>query len=104
MSEYHTPVLLTESVSALVTNPSGIYADATFGGGGHTAGVLSRLHEDGFEARLLIQVHDELDFSVPAGEVEALSALVKDVMEHVVELKVPLIADVSSGQNWAQAH
>ena len=48
MSEYHTPVLLTESVSALVTNPSGIYADATFGGGGHTAGVLSRLHEDGF--------------------------------------------------------
>ena len=48
MSEYHTPVLLSESVSALVTNPSGIYADATFGGGGHTAGVLSRLHEDGF--------------------------------------------------------
>ena len=48
MSEYHTPVLLTESVSALVTNPSGLYADATFGGGGHTAGVLSRLHEDGF--------------------------------------------------------
>ena len=47
MSEYHTPVLLTESVSALVTNPSGIYADATFGGGGHTAGVLSRLNEDG---------------------------------------------------------
>ena len=48
MSEYHTPVLLEESVSALITNPSGIYADATFGGGGHTAGVLSRLHEDGF--------------------------------------------------------
>ena len=48
MSEYHTPVLLSESVSALVTNPSGLYADATFGGGGHTAGVLSRLHEDGF--------------------------------------------------------
>ena len=66
--------------------------------------VARRLHEEGFEARLLIQVHDELDFSVPAGEVEALSALVKDVMEHVVELKVPLIADVSSGQSWAQAH
>ena len=48
MSEYHTPVLLSESVSALVTNPSGLYADATFGGGGHTAGVLSRLNEDGF--------------------------------------------------------
>ena len=47
MSEYHTPVLLDESVSALVRNPSGIYADVTFGGGGHTAGILSRLNEDG---------------------------------------------------------
>ena len=47
MSVYHTPVLLDESVSALVSNPSGIYADVTFGGGGHTAGILSRLNEDG---------------------------------------------------------
>ena len=47
MSEYHIPVLLAESVSALVTNPAGTYADATFGGGGHTAAILSRLHGDG---------------------------------------------------------
>ena len=47
MSEYHTPVMLDESVSALITNPSGTYADATFGGGGHTAGILSRLTDDG---------------------------------------------------------
>ena len=47
MSEYHIPVLLAESVSALVTNPDGIYADATFGGGGHTAAILSRLHAGG---------------------------------------------------------
>ncbi len=47
MSEYHIPVLLTESISALVTNPDGIYADATFGGGGHTAAILSRLHDGG---------------------------------------------------------
>ena len=47
MSEYHTPVLLSETLSFLVTNPSGIYADVTFGGGGHTAGILSRLNEDG---------------------------------------------------------
>ena len=47
MSEYHIPVLLTESVSALVTNPDGTYADATFGGGGHTAAVLSRLNAGG---------------------------------------------------------
>ena len=47
MSDYHTPVMLDESISALVTNPSGTYADATFGGGGHTAELISRLNEDG---------------------------------------------------------
>ena len=47
MSEYHIPVLLTESISALVTNPDGTYADATFGGGGHTALLLSRLNDGG---------------------------------------------------------
>ncbi len=47
MSVYHTPVLLNESLSALVTSTSGIYVDVTFGGGGHTAGILSRLQEDG---------------------------------------------------------
>ena len=47
MSDYHIPVLLEESISALVTNPDGTYADATFGGGGHTAALLSRLSDDG---------------------------------------------------------
>ena len=47
MSTYHTPVLLDESVSALVTNPLGTYADATFGGGGHSTAILSRLLGDG---------------------------------------------------------
>ena len=45
MSEYHIPVMLDESVSALVNSPVGTYADATFGGGGHTAELLSRLHD-----------------------------------------------------------
>ena len=47
MSEYHIPVLLAESISALVTNSDGTYADATFGGGGHTAALLSRLNDGG---------------------------------------------------------
>ncbi|MCQ2143597.1 MAG: 16S rRNA (cytosine(1402)-N(4))-methyltransferase RsmH [Bacteroidales bacterium] len=48
MSEYHNPVLLNESVTALVSdNASGIYADATFGGGGHSREILSRLTQAG---------------------------------------------------------
>mgnify|MGYP002624388052 CR=1 FL=1 len=47
MSEYHNPVLLEQSVSALVTNPDGVYADATFGGGGHSRAILSRLGPKG---------------------------------------------------------
>ncbi|MGN1211781.1 MAG: 16S rRNA (cytosine(1402)-N(4))-methyltransferase RsmH [Candidatus Cryptobacteroides sp.] len=47
MSEYHTPVLLDQSVSALISDKDGVYADATFGGGGHTCEILSRLSQHG---------------------------------------------------------
>ena len=52
----------------------------------------------------MLQVHDELDFSVPEGEIERLGGMVREVMENVVELRVPLEVDVSWGDNWAQAH
>src|SRR5690606_29146737 len=45
--EYHNPVLLDESVSELIQNPNGVYVDCTFGGGGHSREILSRLSENG---------------------------------------------------------
>lgn len=47
MSEYHNPVLLKESVDALIINPSGIYVDCTFGGGGHSHEIINRIDEEG---------------------------------------------------------
>lgn len=55
-------------------------------------------------ARLMLQVHDELDLSVPESEVDEVSGLLTSVMESVVELSVPLLVDVSAGANWAEAH
>ena len=55
-------------------------------------------------ARLMLQVHDELDLSVPESEVDEVSGLLASVMESVVELSVPLLVDVSAGANWAEAH
>ena len=67
------------------------------------ARVARRMRDEGFRARMILQVHDELDFECPEDEVEALTALVREVMEGVVELRVPLIADASSGTTWADA-
>lgn len=67
------------------------------------ARVSRRLEEEGFTAHMILQVHDELDFECPVDEVERLTAMVRDVMEHVVELRVPLIAEASTGITWADA-
>jgi DNA polymerase-1 len=60
------------------------------------------------QAKMLLQVHDELVFEVPEKEVEATSAVVKKVMENathpVLELTVPLVVDAKSGKNWDEAH
>lgn len=67
------------------------------------ARVSRRLEEEGFAAHMILQVHDELDFECPVNEVERLTTMVRDVMEHVVDLRVPLIAEANTGITWADA-
>ena len=64
----------------------------------------SALEAKGLAARMLLQVHDELIFEVPDGEVEATAALVKQVMENAAHLSVPLVVDTGAATSWADAH
>jgi DNA polymerase-1 len=61
------------------------------------------LRDRRFEARMLLQVHDELVFETPPGEIDALRDLVRTQMEHVMELRVPLVVDIGVGPNWLDA-
>lgn len=63
--------------------------------------VESLLEEKGFTSRLLLQVHDELVLEVINDELETVKALLKETMECVVDLQVPLIVDVHDAENWA---
>jgi DNA polymerase-1 len=62
------------------------------------------LSERGLASMLLLQVHDELLLEVPRDELDAVAALVRDCMENVMELDVPLVVDVHVGVDWAEAH
>ncbi len=66
--------------------------------------IARRIKQEGLHAKLLIQVHDELNFSVPAAELPALQKLVLEEMAAACPLSVPLIADCGSGDNWLVAH
>ena len=70
--------------------------------------VPPALEKARLNARMLLQVHDELLFEVPDAEVEKTAAVVKQVMEGAtlpaLELSVPLIADTGTADNWADAH
>ena len=63
-----------------------------------------RMQEMRLKSKLILQVHDELVLDVVPEELELLSGLVKETMESVVELKVPLIAECGYGKNWLEAH
>jgi DNA polymerase-1 len=62
------------------------------------------LRDAGLKARMLLSVHDELVFELPEDEVEKAAALVREVMEGVVTLRVPLAVEVGTGRSWAEAH
>lgn len=64
--------------------------------------VYDRMKKGGFRSRVLLQVHDELVAEVVNEEKEEVAGLLKETMESVVTLKVPLVADVNEGTNWAE--
>ena len=66
--------------------------------------VDARLRAEGLEARLVLQVHDELIVECPEGEAEQVKALLQEEMEGVAALAVPLKADANAGKTWAQCH
>ena len=65
--------------------------------------IHRKLEQDAWQAAMLLQVHDELIFECPPGEVAPLSALVKREMEGVRELNVPLVVEIGTGDNWRDA-
>ena len=66
--------------------------------------IQQQLDARQLKAKMILQVHDELNFSVPVDELEELKTLVVGEMEKAIQLRVPLIADCGSGANWLEAH
>jgi DNA polymerase-1 len=66
--------------------------------------IHHRIMQQGLKSRMIIQVHDELNFDVYKPELETMKALVKDCMENAIKLSVPLEVDMGEGDNWLEAH
>jgi len=66
--------------------------------------IGERLREEAWRSKMILQIHDELLFEVPENEIERLKDMVKNEMEHAIELSVPIIVDVGVGKNWYEAH
>jgi DNA polymerase-1 len=62
--------------------------------------IHRQLAEQGLRSRMILQVHDELLFEAPPDEMDRLRAIVRDAMEHVYPLRVPLVVDMKAGPNW----
>ena len=66
--------------------------------------IPDELKKHGLKTKMLLQVHDELVFEAPENEVEEASKIIKAIMEGVINLSVPFVAEVGVGDNWTQAH
>ena len=66
--------------------------------------IARRFEEEGLKSRMILQVHDELNFNVPTDELERVQEIVRHEMENAYPLQVPLIADYGTGHNWLEAH
>jgi DNA polymerase-1 len=62
--------------------------------------IARQLEEQKFKAKMILQVHDELLFEAPHDELDRLRPLVRQAMENVRELAVPLVVDLKAGPNW----
>jgi DNA polymerase-1 len=65
--------------------------------------IHAAMREANLRSRMLLQVHDELVFEAPPEEVETMRTLVRQHLEQVVELRVPLVVDIGVGPNWLDA-
>ena len=68
------------------------------------ARIYQRFQTEGIQAKMILQVHDELNFSVPVEEKERVEEIVIEEMEHAYRMHVPLKADCGWGKNWLEAH
>ncbi len=66
--------------------------------------IHRRLNQNGLRTRMLLQVHDELVFEVPEEELDAVISMVREEMEGIYPLRVPLKVDINKGRNWDEAH
>ena len=66
--------------------------------------IFNELNDSNLDAKMILQVHDELVFDVPKSEVESLSKIVIDKMQNAMKLNVPVVVDSSTGNNWLEAH
>jgi len=66
--------------------------------------IQKRLNESNYQSKMILQVHDELNFEVVENELDNIKTLVRYAMENACKLDVPLIVDIGTGKNWLQAH